>query len=132
MTQDQAAQDRTAQERFVVEHRESESRFVLLDRGEHPGAEGTAAKEIGEESYAVTGFGEKPHRILYHTFVDPSYSGQGLASVLVREAVDRSIADGFDIVPVCPYVVKWVAKHDDEYAGNIVKPTSKHLAAIEG
>lgn len=125
-----------AQERFTVEHREGESRYVLLD---HEANENDAngntgadpeARVIGEERYVTTDFGERPQRVLHHTFVDPEYGGQGLAAVLVRATVDDSIEAGFDIVPVCPYVVKWVAKHPDEYAGRIVKATPRHLDAI--
>lgn len=126
--------DAGAPERFTIEHRASESRYVLLDHGETASASGGdagPAVEIGEESYAVTDFGERPQRVLYHTFVEPSYGGQGLASRLVRVAVDDSIAAGFDIVPVCPYVVKWLTKHHDEYTAHVVKATPQHLAAIK-
>jgi predicted GNAT family acetyltransferase len=127
--------------RFAVEDRTAESRYVLLDRGESaggpggsvgtddPGAADGSASEIGEESYLdVTGDGAT-ERIMYHTAVDEAYGGQGLASVLVRFAVEHTISAGMKVVPVCPYVAAWVKKHP-EYAEHIVEATPNHLAAL--
>lgn len=113
-------------QRFDVEHRREESRYVLVDR-EH--SSGHAAAEIGEEQY-VEFSGEKPLRIFYHTAVSEDYGGQGLASKLVRAAVDQAVAEGFGVVPVCPYVGKWFEKHP-EYAEHAVQARPEHLAAVQ-
>ncbi|WP_395298107.1 GNAT family N-acetyltransferase [Kitasatospora hibisci] len=52
-------------------------------------------------------------RVFFHTVVDEEYAGQGLASVLVREALTDVRATGRRIVPICPYVAKFLTKHDD-------------------
>lgn len=140
MTQDHHTRENETSERFIVEHRAQESRYVLLDRGTSEASNTTgpaadsAAQLIGEASYVTTDFGTttgaRPQRVFYHTHVDEAYSGQGLASVLVQAAVDDAIAAGFDIVPVCPYVARWFTKHT-EYADRVAKVTSRHLAAIE-
>ncbi|GAA6524802.1 GNAT family N-acetyltransferase [Intrasporangium sp. DVR] len=52
-------------------------------------------------------------RIFFHTEVDDAYSGQGLAGVLVRRALDATRAGGLRVVPVCPYVAKYVKSHHD-------------------
>ncbi len=102
-----------------------ESRYVLVDRGEG----GAASQVIGEESYAEVTGAAGTERIFYHTAVSPDYSGQGLASVLVRAAVDHTISLGHSVVPVCPYVVTWFKKHS-EYAEHEVTATPEHLDAL--
>lgn len=68
-------------------------------------------------------------RIFYHTEVDDEFNGQGLASVLVRNAVEQAAAEGRTVIPVCPYVKAWAGKHED-YAARFGKVTSAHLAAL--
>ncbi len=52
-------------------------------------------------------------RVFYHTEVDGAYSGQGLASQLVREALTESQGQGKRIVPVCPYVAAFLKKNTE-------------------
>ncbi|MEU6922360.1 GNAT family N-acetyltransferase [Streptomyces sp. NPDC046631] len=52
-------------------------------------------------------------RVFYHTEVDDAYAGQGLASILVTEALNDVRGSGRRIVPVCPYVAKYLKKHDE-------------------
>lgn len=108
-------------ERFTVQDLPAESRYVLIDLGD----DGAQSIEIGEESYVDVG----DERVLFHTGVSDAYSGQGLASTLVRAVVDDSIAAGKSIVPVCPYVVAWLSKHP-EYRGHVVERRGDHIAAI--
>ncbi|MCJ8191916.1 GNAT family N-acetyltransferase [Sphingomicrobium aestuariivivum] len=48
-----------------------------------------------------------------HTFVPPSARGQGIAGKLAQAAVDKSRAEGWKIIPVCPYMKAEAEKHDD-------------------
>jgi uncharacterized protein len=57
--------------------------------------------------------------IFTHTETDPSFEAQGVASQLVRWALDDVRARGLRVVPVCPFVKGYIAKHDDEY-GDLV------------
>ncbi|CAL8900240.1 hypothetical protein KVA01_10940 [Kocuria varians] len=75
--------------------------------------------------------GEKKQRIFPHTEVDDAFGGHGLASTLVREALDATIADGYELVIFCPYIKSWIKKHP-EYEQYTVKPTTDHLAALRG
>ena len=68
-------------------------------------------------------------RIFFHTTVDEEYGGQGLASVLVKFALDNTIAGGAKIVAVCPYVKAYVAKHA-EYQPHLVATTPEHLKVL--
>lgn len=48
-----------------------------------------------------------------HTEVDDRFSGQGLASKLVRAALDEVRGRELAVLPFCPYVRGWIAKHPD-------------------
>lgn len=54
----------------------------------------------------------RPGRIVFtHTEVDRAYRGQGLASRLIRTALDTSRRRGFEVTPLCPYVADFVRRH---------------------
>lgn len=69
-------------------------------------------------------------RIFPHTKMAEEYGGRGLASILVREALEDSVAAGFRIVPVCPYVRQWTQRHD-EVAGEVDQPRPEHLQFLQ-
>ena len=70
-------------------------------------------------------------RIFFHTVIGEAYGGRGLAAIVVREALDATRAEGLRIVPVCPYVKKYVETHHDW--DDILDPvTPAALAAIRG
>lgn len=46
-----------------------------------------------------------------HTEVDPSFSGQGLASRLVGSALDTMRERHLAVLPLCPFVVKYIQDH---------------------
>ncbi|GAB3689853.1 GNAT family N-acetyltransferase [Saccharopolyspora tripterygii] len=48
-----------------------------------------------------------------HTEVDDRFSGQGLAGKLVRAALDEARNRELRVLPFCPYVRGWIAKHSD-------------------
>ncbi|MGW2374601.1 GNAT family N-acetyltransferase [Kitasatospora sp. NPDC001683] len=52
-------------------------------------------------------------RVFYHTLVEEAFAGRGLAGQLVQEALTDVRAAGKRIVPVCPYVAKFLIKHDE-------------------
>ncbi|MGW6208446.1 GNAT family N-acetyltransferase [Streptomyces sp. NPDC055089] len=52
-------------------------------------------------------------RVFYHTEIDDAFAGQGLAAVLVQQALTDVRACGKRIVPVCPYVAKFLKKHEE-------------------
>ncbi|GAA3113730.1 putative GNAT family acetyltransferase [Kribbella aluminosa] len=108
-------------QRFEVQNRAEESRYVLIDH--------ESGGVIGEEDYVDVTADAGVQRVLFHTGVSDEYSGQGLASRLVRAVVDDVIAQGYAIVPVCPYVAAWLPKHP-EYADHVVKPRPEHLRAV--
>ena len=81
-------------------------------------------RDRADDSGAVT------ERVFFHTEVDDAFEGQGVASQLVRFALDDAIERGFRIVPVCPYVKAWLERHDD-YAQHAVAVRPRHLEAVQ-
>ncbi|MFJ9773201.1 GNAT family N-acetyltransferase [Kitasatospora sp. NPDC101157] len=52
-------------------------------------------------------------RVFYHTLVEDAFAGRGLAGQLVQEALTDVRAAGKRIVPVCPYVAKFLTEHEE-------------------
>lgn len=68
---------------------------------------------VGHIQYFVL---EAPERALVpvHTIVEPAHEGQGIAGSLARELYTIASREGIRVAPLCPYVVKWAARHPDE------------------
>jgi predicted GNAT family acetyltransferase len=83
----------------VVRHVEARHRYEIL---------------VDSKSAGLTAYRDRDdQRVFYHTEVDDAFAGQGLASVLVQQALTDVRASGKRIVPVCPYVAKFLKKHDE-------------------
>jgi predicted GNAT family acetyltransferase len=77
------------------------------------------------ERYEITADGElagfaqyrrRPGLIAFvHTEIDPRFEGQGLASRLIRSALDEARDGELLVLPFCPFVNGYIAKHP-EYA----------------
>lgn len=75
----------------------------------------------GEDRYDIVvdgkpaGFLEtrtRPDAVLFlHTEISPDFSGQGLAGKLVTAALDDVRSRGGSVLPYCPYVRSFIAKH---------------------
>ena len=83
----------------VVERSDAKNRYEILVDGTRAGL--TAYRDRGDQ------------RVFYHTEVDDAFAGQGRASRLVRQALADVRASGKRIVPVCPYVAKFLQKHQE-------------------
>ncbi|MDH6464741.1 putative GNAT family acetyltransferase [Micromonospora sp. A200] len=59
-----------------------------------------------------------------HTEVDPQFEGRGLGSTLARAVMDDARARGRTVVPICPFLDKWLGKHP-EYDDIVVRSTRK-------
>ena len=83
----------------VVERVDAEHLYEILVDGRRAGV--TAYRDHGEQ------------RVFFQTEVDTAYAGQGLGAHLVQHALDDVRASGKRIVPVCPYVAKFLKRHDE-------------------
>jgi predicted GNAT family acetyltransferase len=48
-----------------------------------------------------------------HTEIDPAFEGQGLGSILARAALDAAREEKLAVLPYCPFIKGWIAKHSD-------------------
>ncbi|MCV7103982.1 GNAT family N-acetyltransferase [Mycobacterium palustre] len=103
------------------------------------GAEATVTAEQDRYTIAVDGktvgladFADRgDQRVFYHTEVDPSYGGRGLATILIEEALQAALGDGKRVVPVCSMVVTVLKKHPewDQFTDPV---TSDILRSVQG
>lgn len=84
---------------ITVVDRPERRRFSVMDAG----------TEIGKTQYVD----HDGRRVFFHTEVDEAYGGRGLASDLVRTALETTLSQGLVPVGVCPYVHAWLEKHPD-------------------
>jgi predicted GNAT family acetyltransferase len=52
-------------------------------------------------------------RTFTHTETEDGFEGKGLASQLVRTALEDAVARGLEIIPVCPFVRGWLERHPE-------------------
>ena len=50
-----------------------------------------------------------------HTEVDPKFGGKGVGGALVTFALDDAISNGFNVLPICPFVAKTISKNPEKY-----------------
>ncbi|MGB3302492.1 GNAT family N-acetyltransferase [Gordonia sp. (in: high G+C Gram-positive bacteria)] len=100
-----------ATERTEVVRNDEQGRYDILVNGELAG---------------FTEFVDKgPQRIFPHTELDERFSGRGLSSILVSQALADTRTAGQRVVPVCPLVARWVSKHDE--FDDIVDPVTPEV-----
>jgi uncharacterized protein len=46
-----------------------------------------------------------------HTEVKDAFEGQGVGSILIREALDDARRRGFEVLPFCPFVNSFIGGH---------------------
>ena len=66
-------------------------------------------------------------RVFFHTEIGEEFGGQGLAGIVVEEAIKSTREEGLTVVAVCPYVKKWLETH--EGFGDILAPATPTLLA---
>ena len=85
----------------VVTQVPEESRYELRIDGEL----------VGVEEYRL----RDDRIVLTHTEVDTARREHGLGSMLVKAALDDARAAGLAVIPVCPFVARYIEQHP-EYA----------------
>jgi len=67
---------------------------------------------------------------LDHTEVPPELEGRGIASKLARTALEYAREQGLQVVPICPYVGKYLKKHS-EYLDLLSDENRRHVLNSE-
>jgi predicted GNAT family acetyltransferase len=91
----------------MMDFRDAGGKYELLDDGE----------VIGVSGYRDSG----ERRVFTHTEIDAAYAGKGLASQLVRFALDDARRKKKRVVPVCPMVASFIGKYP-EYEDLVDRP----------
>lgn len=67
----------------------------------------------GDVLAGFAAFERRPGEIRFtHTEVDPAFQGRGVAGTLAAEALADAAASGETIVPLCPYIEKYLRTHE--------------------
>lgn len=93
--------DNAATEPVVIDN-QAESRFEIHVGGERAGL---VQYHIPDHDPTVIS--------MVHTEVDDRFQGMGLAGKLARAALDNARERGLQVLPYCPYIRSWIAKHPD-------------------
>lgn len=51
--------------------------------------------------------------VFTHTEVDPAFEGKGVGSALARAGLDDVREQGLKVMPLCPFINTWIARHAD-------------------
>jgi predicted GNAT family acetyltransferase len=72
-------------------------------------------KPAGFTEYAPPGSRRAaPGEIAFlHTEIDPAFGGQGLGGELIGFALDDARKQGLAVIPYCPFVRSYLAKHEE-------------------
>ena len=74
------------------------NRIAVVENGE----------EVGEVTFPER---EKGVCVINHTYVDDRFRGQGIASELVRSAVEEIEKKGCRVEATCSYALLWLARN---------------------
>src|ERR1700712_4168399 len=93
-------------DRLTIEHLTDDRRFRL---------------SVGGEEAVVLDYIDRPGVWdIVHTYADPEFRGTGVASKLVQHVFSEARADGIRIIPSCPYIPVWWARHPAE--ADLIEP----------
>jgi predicted GNAT family acetyltransferase len=67
----------------------------------------------------------------WHTEIQPDYEGRGLASELAKVALDDVKQRGLELVPLCPFIAKYIRRHPDDYL-DVVAPEYREKVTAGG
>lgn len=70
----------------------------------------TAIDDEGKRVGTVTYIVENGVGTINHTYVDNSQRGQGVASELVRRAVEKIKEEGYEVEATCSYAKMWLER----------------------
>ena len=70
--------------------------------------------DLGDGSFAIAEYTLPAGKIMFtHTEVPPGHEGKGIASELIRHALDSARERGLKVIPICPFVAAYMRKHSE-------------------
>ena len=66
-------------------------------------------KVMGRAEYTVSGNAVD----ITHTEVEDGHEGEGLGSQIAKFALDDIRAQGFQVIPTCPFIADYIEKHPE-------------------
>jgi len=71
---------------------------------------------VDGELAAIAEYIKTPELVVFtHTEVLGGHEGRGVASQLVRQALDDVRRQELKVLPLCPFVAGWMQRHSDGY-----------------
>ena len=71
---------------------------------------------VDGELAGFTEYRRSPGLIAFvHTLIDARFEGQGLGTRLVTDALGEVRSDGLAVLPFCPFVRAFIARHTSDY-----------------
>jgi predicted GNAT family acetyltransferase len=68
----------------------------------------------GDDLAGYTKYRAAPGLIAFlHTEMDPRFEGKGLASQLIRFALEDARSNGLEVLPFCPFVNGYIQRHHE-------------------
>jgi predicted GNAT family acetyltransferase len=82
---------------------------------DNPGEQRFEARVDGRVAFAQ--YIRRPGEITFtHTEVPEELQGHGLANALARTALDAARGEGLAVVPRCPFIASYIARHPEYQA----------------
>lgn len=92
-------------------------------RVEHNAAEYRYELRVGDRLAGFAQYHDSGNRTVFtHSEVDDAYSGQGLGKVLAAGALDDVVRRDRVIVPLCPFIARFLKKNIERYEGHVQAP----------
>jgi len=95
----------------VVRNEEATRYEIVVDDGA-PDEASTHQRVAGFAAFQES----ETHIAFTHTEVDDAYKGKGLASRLAETALADAVARDLTIIPLCPYMARYLERHEIEGA----------------
>jgi predicted GNAT family acetyltransferase len=69
---------------------------------------------VGDVLAGFTVYRPRPDAYVFvHTEIGSEFGGRGLASVLIKSALDDMRARGIAVLPDCPFVRRYISRHTE-------------------
>jgi predicted GNAT family acetyltransferase len=93
------------------QHTPREANEALVSIRDNPRASRFELRVNGVVAGYVTYRDAPSARAFEHTIIAAEYQGMGLASQLIRSALDEARATGRTVLPFCPFVRSFIQRH---------------------